>query len=158
MQGAELHQNESNAGRLLGCRHALETGKGSSFICNHYLSWPSGNRVREKRARSSLSLHFFLSADANTQVSRLLLCLPMLHHSKYLQETQCFFLTHLLLRPRFSLHPLLLCSLCFSICMVCRKDKGVSLLTLPAGVKPDRFDLQPSLLCCCHCNKPTLLS
>lgn len=84
---AELHQNESNAGRLLGCPRALGPGEGSSFICNHYLSWPSGNRIREKRARSALSFPFSLSANANTHIFRLLLCLPMLHHSKHLQET-----------------------------------------------------------------------
>lgn len=46
--------------------------------------------VREKRARSVLSFPFSLSADANTQIFGLLLCLPMLHYSKYLQQTQCF--------------------------------------------------------------------
>ena len=53
----------------------------------------------------------------------------MLHHSKYLQDTQCFCLTCLLLRPRTSLQPLLLCSLSLSVCVVCWEDEGVALLT-----------------------------
>lgn len=88
--------------------------------------------VREKRARSALSLHSHsptLSADANTQIFRPLSCLPMLHHSKYLQET-CFFLSHLLLRPRFSLH--LFCFAVFAFLVVWFAGRIKVFLSLPS--------------------------
>lgn len=97
--------------------------------------------------------------DLHSRFPSLLLQMQMLRFSDCFYAFPCFITANIcrrhLLKPGFSLHPLVLCCLCFSICVVCRNDKDVSLLTLPAEVKPDRFDLKPSLLYCCHCNKPT---
>lgn len=101
-------------------------GKGSSCVCEHYLSWLSGNGAREERAIPA----FFLQI-VNTQVFRLCLCLPVLHQANIcstLSVSVWPVLSCLLLRARSSLQPLLLCSLRFSICTVCWEDVGVALL------------------------------
>lgn len=78
---------------------------------------------------------FFLQM-ANSWVFRLLFCLPLLHQAnicRTLSASVWPVLSCVLLRARSSLQPLLLCSLCFSICTVCWEDVAVALLTSLQG-------------------------